>query len=243
LYRAARSVRYEEMTSGMTPSDTGITAAPPRLYPNRGAAVPATPVVPGAQDLPGEPDVPEDVSVEGPADGSAESSAETVVEVAPDAVAPDTLAPDAVVLDAVVADTLTSRTGVPGVEGEPVAVAATADQAGPVVLEQSQSAPGGSPDVDRSPAEAVDLRAQSRQALRMARRRRQRISIVCAVAVAVCIAVTLLVVGLARDRTPGPQVVVPVALFASSVGVNHQIVPRIETSESLGALASVGGNP
>jgi hypothetical protein len=55
------------------------------------------------------------------------------------------------------------------------------------------------------------VRAEGRQALRAARRQRRRISIGCAVLVAVCMAITVLIVDLARDRTSGPQVVLPSA--------------------------------
>jgi len=89
---------------------------------------------------------------------------------------------------------------------------------------------------------AGDARTESRSALRAARRRRRRISIVCAVLIAVCTALTLLIVAVARDRTPGPQVVIPAASFAVSPPVDHHAIPAIPSPEILGAPAPQGGH-
>ena len=48
-----------------------------------------------------------------------------------------------------------------------------------------------------------------RRARRTARHRRRHLSVGCAVLITVCLVITILIVGMARNRTPGPQTVVP----------------------------------
>lgn len=71
--------------------------------------------------------------------------------------------------------------------------------------------PAGSEDppatADRSPE--PDSRAETRRALRAARRRRRRVMVACGLVIAVCLVLTVLIVGIARDRRPGPRVVTP----------------------------------
>jgi hypothetical protein len=54
-----------------------------------------------------------------------------------------------------------------------------------------------------------ESRAETRRALRTARRQRRHIMVGCAVVIAVCMILTVLIVGIARDRRPGSQVIVP----------------------------------
>lgn len=56
--------------------------------------------------------------------------------------------------------------------------------------------------VDPAPAPSAE---QGRRELRAACHQRRRLAALCAVFVAVCLALTLLVVTLARDRSPSPQ--------------------------------------
>jgi hypothetical protein len=49
----------------------------------------------------------------------------------------------------------------------------------------------------------VDPHRESRSELRAARRVRRRLMVACALVVAVCVLLTVLIVGLARDRSPG----------------------------------------
>jgi len=81
---------------------------------------------------------------------------------------------------------------------------------------------------------------EGRQALRAARRQRRRIAIGCALVVALCLAVTLVIVGIARDRTTGgPQTEVPGVLTGSDqVDLRTTHHPPIEDH---GAPAPTGG--
>jgi hypothetical protein len=107
--------------------------------------------------------------------------------------------------------------------------------------------PAIDPVVDPEPEPELDpgheVPNESRSALRAARRRRRRLSIVCAVLIALCTALTLLIVAVARDRTPGPQVVTPTALFTATPLVDHHAVPELQPTEILGASAPLGGHP
>ena len=99
--------------------------------------------------------------------------------------------------------------------------------------------PGAAPEPEPGPGH--EARNESRSALRAARRRRRRISIVCAVVIAVCTALTLLIVAVARDRTPGPQVVTPAAPFVALPPVDHHAVPESQIRD-LGTSAPQGGH-
>jgi hypothetical protein len=61
------------------------------------------------------------------------------------------------------------------------------------------------------------------------------------VLVAACVAITILIVGIARDRASGPQVVVPAAALAP-VPVDSRSVPVTPSTETQGAAASRGGH-
>jgi hypothetical protein len=75
------------------------------------------------------------------------------------------------------------------------------------------SRPGGDP-VAAGGAEVRDRPehpppVDDRRARRAARHQRRHLSVACAVLIAVCLVITILIVGMARNRTPGPQTVVP----------------------------------
>jgi hypothetical protein len=93
------------------------------------------------------------------------------------------------------------------------------------------------------------VRAEGRRAMRAARKQRRRISVGCAVLITVCVVITVLIVGLARDRASGPQVVAPEAALARSLqatpaGSVDPRLPAEKTSsiESQGAEAPQGGH-
>jgi predicted nucleic acid-binding Zn ribbon protein len=87
------------------------------------------------------------------------------------------------------------------------------------------------------------------RAERAERRQRRRISMGCALLVAVCLVITILIVGMARNRNPGAQVVVPglsltaAASFDSlpTVDTVHP-VQTVQTDKARGAVAPEGGN-
>ncbi len=103
---------------------------------------------------------------------------------------------------------------------------------------EPETAPPAEPEV------ASDARTEGRREMRAARRRRRRISIGCAVLIAACTAVTLLVVAIARDRSPNPLVVNPPgAIITSSSARYPAAVPDHLSIETLGAPAPPGGHP
>jgi len=79
----------------------------------------------------------------------------------------------------------------------------------------------------------------TRRALREARRRRRQLALFCALAIAVCLLLTVLIVDLARDRTPSSTAGAPLLVAAASGPVALSIVPSIPNSTD--ALASQGG--
>jgi hypothetical protein len=65
----------------------------------------------------------------------------------------------------------------------------------------------------------------------------------CALLVAVCLVITILIVGMARSRNPGPQVVVPgLSLAAPPAFDSHPTVHTVYTDKVRGAVAPEGGN-
>jgi hypothetical protein len=110
-------------------------------------------------------------------------------------------------------------------------------------------AEAGVPDGPHDPHgdDGDDDRAETRQAIRDARRRRRRTAWVCAAVVALCLALTIVVVTLARERP-----VVPSASLAATTGrsPHPDLVPAAtldravrSTVPSRDAPASEGGNP
>jgi hypothetical protein len=89
--------------------------------------------------------------------------------------------------------------------------------------------------------------AETRRAIREARRQRRRTAWLCAAVVAACLALTIVVVSLARERPVAP----PASLAAtagSSARPDLVPVPTLDravrpTVPSRGAPASEGGNP
>ncbi len=76
------------------------------------------------------------------------------------------------------------------------------------------------------PVVQPDSRADVRRSLRAARRHRRHIMVGCAVVIAVCVVLTLLIVGMARDRRPATQVIVPgVALGAGPTAPSSLVEP------------------
>jgi hypothetical protein len=75
------------------------------------------------------------------------------------------------------------------------------------------------PDPDEQlPGVAATEPAETRRALRVARRQRRHLATLCAVVVAVCLVLTLLIVSLARDRAPGTVSGPPLAVAVAPAG-------------------------
>jgi hypothetical protein len=129
---------------------------------------------------------------------------------------------------------LTGPSGAPEVGSRPVGEVLGGDEH-PVPADDPEPA---RPDVEGRP----DPRTEGRRQLRAARKRRRRISIGCAVLIAVCTALTLLIVAVARDRSPSLFVVTPPPALVSSAPVVHHAVLVVESTETLGALAPQGGH-
>jgi len=95
-----------------------------------------------------------------------------------------------------------------------------------------------------SDPEPVDQqpRVDRRRAERAERRQRRRISVGCALLVAVCLVITILIVGMARNRNPGVQVVVPGLAVAAPAFHSRPTVHTVHSDKVLGAAAPEGGN-
>lgn len=63
-----------------------------------------------------------------------------------------------------------------------------------------------------------------RRARRAARYQRRHLSVGCAVLIAVCLVITILIVGMARNRMPGPQIVVPALSFPPGTAASRPVV-------------------
>jgi hypothetical protein len=96
------------------------------------------------------------------------------------------------------------------------------------------------PPVSALPARQPQV--DGRRAHRIARHQRRRISIGCAVLVAVCLVITILIVGMARNRTPGAQVVVPALALAIPPVDSRPVVPTVPPNQFRDATASEGGH-
>jgi hypothetical protein len=80
-----------------------------------------------------------------------------------------------------------------------------------------------------------------RRARRAARSQRRHLSVGCAVLIAVCLVITILIVGMARNRTPGAQVVAPTsALAAPGPAGSSPVVHPL--NQFRGATAPEGGH-
>jgi hypothetical protein len=64
--------------------------------------------------------------------------------------------------------------------------------------------------------------------------------VACAVLVALCLALTILIVGLARDRSAGPQSLAPLALGSPARPRPHLSDPAIPPTDTPGAMAPEG---
>jgi hypothetical protein len=130
-------------------------------------------------------------------------------------------------------------------------VGTTADDPGPEVGETSAGAglPGTAPSVEPTAAPV-----EGRQARRASRRLRRRLSIGCVVLITACVVITVLIVGIARDRAPAPQVVLtavgPTITPGGTTVSNHPpllsapfLLFRSVHSSEQGAEAPPGGNP
>ena len=82
-----------------------------------------------------------------------------------------------------------------------------------------------SPDQPAPPTGVQPARPEERRALRAARRRRQQLGVACAVLVAFCLGVTILIVVMAGNRTPSPQVVTARPTAAPAPAVTFAVVP------------------
>ncbi len=89
---------------------------------------------------------------------------------------------------------------------------------------------------------AAPRTTEGRRALREARRERRRLSVWCAVVVAVCLLLTILIVGIARSRSTGPQVVMAAGTLAQPAvpvpASRHYLL-----TETHGAAAPEGAQP
>jgi hypothetical protein len=98
---------------------------------------------------------------------------------------------------------VTAPIPVTGPETAPAPEMAPAPETAPAPNDASIDLQDPPPTADPKP----DARAETMRALRIARRRRRHLMMGCAVVIAICVVVTLLIVGIARDRRPGSQVV------------------------------------
>lgn len=92
----------------------------------------------------------------------------------------------------------------------------------------SAARPAGDPVAARR-AEVLDrpehpAPVDDRRARRAARYQRRHLSVGCAVLIAVCLVITILIVGMARNRTPGPQVVVPALSLPAGTAASRPLV-------------------
>lgn len=127
----------------------------------------------------------------------------------------------------------------------------TPDQPGPVA-----GASSGEPVVPPCavpPEDPPRAPVEGRQARRSNRRLRRRLSIGCVLLITACVVITVLIVGIARDRAPAPQVVPEgVAPRAGPAGAVTSAVPSLSVSSVFsrsvtptieqGATAPPGGN-
>ena len=133
-------------------------------------------------------------------------------------------------------------TGDPALTGDPGQPGAgMPDPAGPDAVSTV------TPAVVLADPEPVDQqpRVDRRRAERSERRQRRRISVGCALLVAVCLVITILIVGMARNRNPGAQVVLPglasaAPAFDSRPTVHN--VHNVHNDKVRGAVAPEGGN-
>ncbi len=129
---------------------------------------------------------------------------------------------------------------VPG-DGPDTGAASDPRPADPVPVQPPGEVATGPLSATPEPDPEQDARAEGRRALRAARKRRRRVSLGCAALIAVCTAITLIIVGMARERSPGPQVVRPVAGLALPASFDLRSPPITGPTETLGAAASIGG--
>jgi hypothetical protein len=100
--------------------------------------------------------------------------------------------------------------------------------------------PGLRPDAEPE----TESPAETRGALRAARRRRRHVMVGCALVVAVCLVLTLLIVNIARGRRPGSGVV-PVVALAVPTQPASRAAPLVTVRSSIvrpDATASEGDN-
>jgi len=131
-------------------------------------------------------------------------------------------------------------TGDPGQPGTGLTGTRLPEEVPPAAADSAPDPAGQQPRVDRCRAERAE------------RRQRRRISVGCALLVAVCLVITILIVGMARNRSPGAQVVVPGAALATPAAVNslptvhpvHRVHPvhPVHPDKARGAVAPEGGN-
>jgi hypothetical protein len=97
--------------------------------------------------------------------------------------------------------------------------------------------------LEDSPAPEHPSRPDGRRAQRAARHQRRNISVACAVLIAVCLVITILIVGMARNRSPGVQVVVPASAFALPGQASRPVLPAVNLIEIRAVTAPKGGHP
>jgi len=112
---------------------------------------------------------------------------------------------------------------------------------------RADAVPTVAPAVVLADPEPVDQqpRVDRRRAERAERRQRRRISVGCALLVAVCLVITILIVGMARNRNPGAQVVLPGLASAAPAfdsRPNVHTIPNVHNDKVRGAVAPEGGN-
>jgi hypothetical protein len=90
---------------------------------------------------------------------------------------------------------------------------------------------------------------EGRQARRAGRRQRRRLSIGCVLLITACVVITVLIVGLARNRAPAPQVVLGGSVWSSAPTATRPAplssisFRSVTVSLDSGAPAHSGGKP
>jgi hypothetical protein len=117
----------------------------------------------------------------------------------------------------------------------PAAAAPEARPGAPAAEDES----GAEPSEQTQPGPPVD----GRRAHRAARQQRRHLAVGCAVLIAACLVITILIVAMARSRTPGTQVMVPALAVAVPVYPDSlALVPTVPFNQFLGVSAPEGGH-
>jgi hypothetical protein len=128
------------------------------------------------------------------------------------------------------------RTEGPAVQPDATAVATPEDRL-------AAPSAGYEDDAERSEQPEPGPRVDGRRAHRAARQQRRHLAVGCAVLIAACLVITILIVDMARSRTPGTQVIVPaLAVAAPAHPDSHSVIPTVPFNQFLGVSAPEGGH-